>query len=350
MTTADKFSMVIAAIALLCAIQILINTQKSRRIRQFPMVLFAFLFVVVEVVCISLNLKKLTGPLNLLLVGDFRNVQMVLCNIAIMVSFVIVKQAVRPIVTSINYGQRFMELFSCGIYEYDIQYDEWFLKKKWVGYRKYVLGLVCGLGIGSAIVLALSWIWGPGNIIWMRLFPCAVLVVLNEIYCYVNGQTKEEYEHIVFGEEADSRRVSNYYLLREIYEKLMGKPMLSAHTGAEFVAKETPADIIKRLRESVNATEQIAAEFFELDGRYKTADVDCVQATINMMNRRNVVFFSPFYRDLGIYVILPLVYTLLSGKKCTIICGRKNEAEDVKNWLTDLISEFSHMRSLWRVD
>mgnify|MGYP003293669078 CR=1 FL=1 len=32
--------------------------------------------------------------------------------------------------------------------------------------------------------------------------------------------TKEEFEHSVMGDEADSRRVSNYYKLREILEKI----------------------------------------------------------------------------------------------------------------------------------
>lgn len=347
MMNAGKILLVIAAIALLCAIQSMLNTQKSRRIRQFPMVLFAFLFVIAEVVFLSISPETVTDMFQS--VDFLDNADMVLVNLAIMAVFVLVKLFVRPIATGISYSSRILDIFSCGIYEYDGQYDEWFLKKKWVGYRKFVLGLVFGLTAASGIILGMSWQLGPGNVIWMRLFPCAALVVLNEIYGFVNGQTKEEYEHCVFGDESESRRVSNYYLLREIYEKIMGEPILSAHTGAEFVAKETPADLIKKLRESELTAEQIVAEFFDLDGRYKTSDVDCVQATVNMMNRRNVVFFNPFYRDLGIYIILPMVYALMSGKKCTIICGRKNDAEDVKDWLSDLIGEFSHMRSLWRV-
>lgn len=80
----------------------------------------------------------------------------------------------------------------------------------------------------------------------------------------------------------------------------MPSPLLSAHTGCEFVAKETAADLIKKLSDSNDADDKIVSEYFELNGRYKTADVDCVQATQNMMHRKNVVFFNPFYRDLGI--------------------------------------------------
>lgn len=45
-----------------------------------------------------------------------------------------------------------------------------------------------------------------------------------------------------------------------------------------------------------------------------------------------------------------MVTALLSGKKCLILCGRKSCTEDIRNWLKELLKDYSHMSSLWRVE
>ena len=68
-------------------------------------------------------------------------------------------------------------------------------------------------------------------------YPCAAIAVMNEIYNYINGQTKEEFAHSVLGDEADARRISSYYKLREIYEEILPEPLLTAHTGVSLLAQ-----------------------------------------------------------------------------------------------------------------
>lgn len=336
-------------IALGCAFQNVVNAKKNRRIRQLPMVLVAIVLMIAGVVLwvsYSWVIEKLIAiTSSYLLYAD-----LLIINLTLLFGFVLVKMVLRPIVSAIFNNKKILKIFSLSIYEYDDEYDEWFLKKQWINFREYVFSLVCGVVVACGLYLGLTWVLGRESPLWMMLFPCAALVVLNEIYGYINGQTKEEFEHSVLGDVADSRRVSNYYKLREILERLLPEPLLSAHTGCEFIGKETPADTIKKLKESEKSEDQVTAEYFELNGRYKTADVDCVQATLDMMHRKNVVFFNPFYRDVSMYITLPLVHALLSGKKCVVLCGRMNAAEDVKLWLTDLLREYSHMRSLWRVN
>ena len=45
-----------------------------------------------------------------------------------------------------------------------------------------------------------------------------------------------------------------------------------------------------------------------------------------------------------------MVKSLLAGKKCVVLCGRKNAVSDVKEWLSEMLREYSHMKSLWRVN
>ncbi len=69
-----------------------------------------------------------------------------------------------------------------------------------------------------------------------------------------------------------------------------------------------------------------------------------------MMHRKNVVFLNPFYRDLEMYVTLPMVSALLSGKKVLVICGRNSEAENILTWTRSFLAGFSRIDSLWRVE
>lgn len=205
-------------------------------------------------------------------------------------------------------------------------------------------------GEGETVKAIATWLSGPSSALWLFFFPCAAIVVANEIYNFINGQTKAEFEHSVLGDESDARRVSNYYKLREILEQILPEPLLSAHTGCEFIGTQSPADLIKSMADSDDKTNKVIADYFQADGRYIVANVDCVQATVQMMKRRNVVFFNPFYRDLEMYITLPIITTMLSGKKCVVLCGRKSAAEDVKVWISDLLEEYSHMQSMWRVN
>ena len=338
----------IISVALLCLLINLVNTKKNRRIRQFPLIVFSFVLMVIAILVLIKNYdftEKIIELSSFLLHSN-----LVIINLILLLGFLVLKLILRPICTAVFKKKKVLEFFSLTIYEYDEEYDEWFLKKQWKNYRKFFFWLIGGTVLSSGLYLGLTWVFGPTSKIWFLIFPCAALIVLNEIYGFINGQTKEEFEHSILGDDADARRVSNYYKLREILEQILPVPLLSAHTGCEFVGKETPADLIKKLNESDDSNDRITSEYFELNGRYKTADVDCVQATLDMMHRKNVVFFNPFYRDLSMYITLPMVKSLLAGKKCVVLCGRKNAASDVRKWLSDMLREYSHMNSLWRVN
>ena len=342
-----KILLSIVVITLTCLLINVINVKKRRRIRQFPVIFLAAAAMVVGIIVLDKNPQIIEKIKNL---WEYLNDSDILVgNVLLLFSFALFKLIVRPIVTALFKKKKILENFSLTIYEYSDDYDEWFLKKQWAEYRKYAKGLVCGIIVSAGVFLGLTWSKGPGSVLWQLLYPCAALVVANEICAFVNGQTKEEYEHSVMGSDSLSQRVSNYYKLREILEKILPGPLLSSHTGSEFVGRETAADLLHKFAESENSNDRIVADYFEADGRYKTADVDCVQATQTLMNHRSVVFFNPFYRDLSTYITLPIVHTLLSGKKCVVLCGRSSSAADVRDWLSELLSEYSHMRTLWRV-
>jgi len=338
----------IGAIALLCVMLNLINAKKNRRIRQFPIIGISTILMVVAVVVLINNFGFTDN-----LIGShsfFQNSNLVIVNLVLLIGFFAIKLIIRPICSAVFKKRNILETFSLTIYVYNEDYEEWFLKKQWKNFRKFFFGLLCGLVIVSGVYLGLTWLMGKESLLWFMFFPCAAVAVINEIYGYVNGQTLEEYEYSVLGEDSSSRKVSKYYKLRVILEQLLPSPLLSGYTGCEFIQRNSSADFIRKMKETDDTVDLITSEYFEMNNRYKTADVDHVQATLDMMHRKNVVFFNPFYRDISMYVTLPMARSLLDGKKCVVLCSRNNTADDVKKWLTEILCEYSHMKQLWRVN
>lgn len=347
MMNEQKMLISVVIVALLSTFQIAVNGARDRRIRQLPV-------TVLSVALMAIGIYAWTGHMAAASAfcasADFlADGEIMVVNIALMLGFSLIRIVLRPIVSAVCRGNTVLNGFSLGLYRYSEEYDEWFLQKKWANFRAYFFAIVCAVNLTAGVFLGLTWQYGPGSPVWLMIFPCAAAVVLNETYNFINGQTMEEFEHSVMGDAADARRVSNYFKLREILEQILPGALLSAHTGCEYIGTESAADFLKEKRGTGDPADKAAAEYFDIGGRYKTANVDLVQATFQMMHRHNVIFFNPFYRDSEMYITLPLVRTLLSGNKCVVLCGRRSAVQDVKEWIADLLCRYSHMRTLWRV-
>ena len=357
-----KILICIVVVMVVTLLQTVINLQKNYRVKQVLLPLVALLYSIIAVIITWDDVHKVTEWIanyqelarfseETAQLADFINAsEVAILNIRIMLLFLGVKGMLFPIIEKFCSHKTFLEGMVIEFYHFDNDYEEWFLCKRWVNFRTFFFAIVCSFSVTTGIYLGMAWMLGKEHLLWNLAFPCAALLVLNECYNFINGQTKEEFEHSVYGDEADSRKISNFYKVREVLEQMLPEPMLSSHTGYEYAGKQTPAGLIDKWKESNDRIDVITAEYFEVDNRYMSADIDCVQATGQLMHRQNVVFFNPFYRDLSMYVILPLVNVLLSGKKCTVITGRRSNQLDVKDWLTKILSKYSYMKLLWRVE
>lgn len=348
--TQDNAVRVIAAvilIALLCLLQKLINTRKIHRGRQAALPCIAVVFGIAASVLLSMRYDWAQAACSS---REFlEHGEILLMNLLLMALFLPVKCIACPIVSFLWKDSKLMELTSVRFYEYDEVYHEWFLQKRWSDFRRIVrVFALCG-GALSAVLLAATWIGGPDSRLWMAAFPCASLLVLNEIWHFINGQTREEFVHSVLGDEADSRREGSYVRIRDIYEKVFAPQVLAAHTGCEFSARQGCTDLLKQMEQSEDAAERNTAKFFLTYDSKEPFDADCIQATSTMMHGSSVLFFQPFYRDLGVYLTLPVVNGLMRGRKCLVVSGRRSTSKDAVLWLAELLKDYSHLRSMWRV-
>lgn len=349
METSDIIKLVspIAIIFVLNLLQILINTKKINRIKQLPMVPISVVFVITS--CIFLVyykelVAKISGMHPIL-----ADAGVVILNVLIFLSFLLRKLITRPIVTAICNNNKILSKFAFDYYEYDDNYSFWFVKEKWANFRKVVLAVSIGLSLATGAFLGLTFFFGKGSSTWILAIPSIIIIIINEFYCYINGLTRREFNHLMYGSDVLSQRISNFYKLRELLERMLEEPLLSGQSGNEFLARETPKDILDNWIKEGEPLDQTTANYFLSKDRYKKADIDCVLATRKLMHHKNVIIFNPFYRDLSMYLVIPAVHALISSKKVIVLCGRNNMVEDAMDWIASELEKFSHMRSLWRV-
>ena len=345
----EKYEIVVCIVvaAVLSFLQNVVNLKKYRRARQFPLPVIAFALCIAATV---IGYDKMDEIAMMCIKGTpLYNCDIALVNGIIFVALIAIKLALCPICSYVCKEKAILDLFAVSYYSYDEDYGEWFLNRKWTNFRKYFRAIVCTLTLITGLYLGLTWMLGVKSFVWQYIFPVTVLFVVNEIFGFINGQTKEEFEHDVLGVNTDFRKYGAYYKIREVFEQILPEPLLTAHTGFEYAGKYTPLTLIEELKNSESRVDNLVAEFFEIDDRFITADIDYVQATRQMMHRKNVIFYNPFYRDLEQYIILPMTNALLSGKKCVVISGRTSNCDDIKIWLEEALYSYTHMQSLWCV-
>lgn len=350
-----KAALVFAIITVFYFLQNLFNIKKYRRGRQVLMPAIAMVYSTVAVILLTIHRESIQTKLNELLSRlshgsvTLDSSVIILLNSLLVLLFLVIKCIARPILTKKWESKSLMEATSAKYYEYDEVYDEWFLQARFINLRAITKILAVCIAALTAALLTMTWLNGPGSGEWLLAFPCAALVVFNEIKSYICGQTREEYIESVLGDEADSRKVGNFYRIREIYEKRFPGQLLASHTGTEFMSHKAATDLLYKLEASEDKVDRAVAQYFlTLDDQVKL-EPDSVYAANLMMHSESAVFFNPFYRDLGVYITLPLVNSVLEGKNCLVVGGTNTVCQDVSMWLSDMIKDYSHIRTMWRV-
>lgn len=347
MQNLTKFFAALIVTALFCVIQFVLNVKKTRRARQAVMPVLA---LAVEIAGTIVVLRHFKWVSLIALLSDYlENSEIAIINLLLMVGFILLKLVICPIVSAVFKNNKLVRLTSSAFYDYDSEYNEWFLMPKWIVLRELFFVLLCGLTFISGCFISLTWLLGKGSFLWFAACPCAVVVVVCEIYNFLNGQTKEEYHNSIYGESSASEKVGGYYKMREVYEQLLSSALLAAHTGYEYIGKRSAYTLLEKMNGSVSHADNLTESYFTTSCRDIHPDADYVEATRRLMNGENVVVLNPFYRDIGVYITLPIVNALLSGKKCVVISGRMAVCDDVINWLAELLKDYTHLKSFWTV-
>lgn len=330
----------------------IINIKKEYRGRQILAVYLSPVISIIGVVVAYIFFDKIEALDQIVSIENspLYGTGVLVWNAIIVVAYLLIKIILCPIMKSVWANRSKMELTSDTWYEFDEDNSEWFLKIRYRNVRtifnvfSWVLTFVC------IVILSLSSVFESDSVLWLKVFPVAAIIIITEIYNFLSGYTKPEFLHSVGGEDISSTKQGAYFKLRRIYETLFPSAMLVSHTGNEFAGKEGATELLNKYQESDDPIEQIVGDYYshlkKKDGLF---DVDLVTMTNTLLHGESSVVFNPFYRDLGEYLLLPLVHNLVNNKKCLIIVGRGALCSDVISWAKEILKEYSRTRCLWRV-
>ena len=235
-------------------------------------------------------------------------------------------------------------------YRFDDREGAWVLQEKWINFRRAVLCVLVTATLGAGVAAGLAWGGGMhSGYLQVYVFPAIMLIVLAEFYDFLTGPEGTETGDRFGGEPAGATRVSQYFRLREILEKLFPDQLLAAHTGSEFQENAGATDMLKAMASSTDRIDRIVADHFSHREKGMELDPDYIRATSNLMHRKSVIFSNPFYHDSGLYTLLPIVNTLLSDHRVLVITARASTQKDVAQWLQESIGKYTRVDALWSV-
>ena len=350
MTQADINRLIFVALTILgmCLLQRVINYKRQNRARQAVMPVIAIVYDILAIIYLMLHdsdIHKLNQFYQTLTGCD-----VAIANILLFGGYLILKIICLCVLKKIFRDTERMQKITDLFYVYDDETGNFFLRETQTDTRYIAKGFAWGSTGLTITLLAASWIGGTDKWTFNYFFPAAVTVVLWELWYYINGLTKEEYMTSIGGHSASYRKVSSFYRIREIYEKLFPGQILSAHTGCEYAASVGTTDMLREQELSEDRIDQIVARYFNTYGEREKFEADYVQAVNQMMHGKSTISFNPFYRDQGKYLVLPIISALLKGKKCIVVCGRRSITCDVPEWLREQLRAYTRLQSMWRVE
>ena len=272
-------------------------------------------------------------------------------NAAFVLIFLVLKSICLPIFSKIwGSNPGLMEGTAGLCYEYDQEYQRWFLQERWRDGRKLFSAFCLASFLMAVILLAMSQQFSSWPVFQALPYPCFACLMLGEVTFLMGGYTRSEYEEDILGDDAESRRIINLTKLREILKQLFGDRLLLESTELESAGKEGVTDLLEELAAGEKHTDRITAEYFEIlkaDGA--KLDVDNILTARSLLEGKSVLFCNPFYKDLTQYFLLPMTDKLMHRRKCLVIAGRKSTEPEIRRWMEEALREHLKMSGLWRV-
>lgn len=332
------------------------NLEREQRAYQIAMPLLALLYALVLNVFLddisTLVLRFLQWLASLASFLEFLTSAasgffMILMNVLLMIGFILIKKLCMPLLVKL--WTKYVPLFqnTSGLfYEWEEARSRWVLKDHFGDMRRVLRWMRAGGCIVSfGLFAVILYINEPG--IWqVPFYPVLGLMVLVEIVYFMDGLTASEARTSVGGEDEVSLFQANYARLRVVLGRIFPESLLNGGAREKGLNhKDGSQDYLETLMTSDEHLRKVCGTYFQqLVKKGYPVDSQYVDATLHILKRQSVLFSTPFYRDLTIYLFFAINRALMSHEKVLIICGRDAIIDDVIEWVKDAVVEVSHLR------
>ena len=279
-------------------------------------------------------------------------VSFIFLNLFVLAAYLIIKAIlIKTVVKGFNADPLALEPVKSLCYDYSIDHSAWFLKEDLAQARDLLKMLFYFTCIFTGVLLIASVYLFRISIIQTMFYPVFCVILVGELYFYLDGITLPAYKHEVLGEDDESQKKANYSLLRARLKKLFGDKLLADDVESTYTVAEdtTMEDVIKQFEEDEDPVVNNLAEYIKTIRTRGKLDTNYLYSMRDLLDGKSIIFNNPFYRDLIPYAFYPMNRKLLAHKKVLVILGRHAMEEDAVNWVKEGIGSVTGLPELWRV-
>ena len=249
-------------------------------------------------------------------------------------------------------GKKHFDWFAGLVYYKDERKGKWFVREAYsqgVTLMKtlYIVTFVFGvIGIGIT-----AWMY-QHELIASLYYPVFSLILVGEIYFYLNGPFYCEERTTLEGEADSSDSICDYTLMRNVLRRSFGDKLLSENTTVNngLLHYRTNDELIGTLEDD----DEVAIEAYGKFMRRKTmqgldVDQNYLMSGLDLLKGKSILFNNPFYYDLIPYIFYPMNRAILRRRKVLVVCGRHAIEQGVEDWLRDGLTSVCHIPTLWNI-
>lgn len=215
-------------------------------------------------------------------------------------------------------------------WEYDTSYEKRFLKERYVVIRKSLKAYLTLLTSDEVCQIIFSRVIGKN---WDDIDRLAYIFIITAVYKIFCAYTKQEYEEMW-------NKIPTYKESLKEYEKNLKKygylPVTKViknplRTVRKRVLDERPMDKEERFLYSC------------------TNSLDHLELMRALLKEKSVLTDTPFYKDMGVALFMPLHEALLKEKKIIILSGGSESREEIEAWIKAGLLSVTEMEEFWRI-
>lgn len=380
-----KLVIAILPFVILCFANRKLNLVKSSRSKQFPMPIIAFVYVAVmmfltdfvnsRLIKFILWIPKAVESLAkaswmpgaiqgvILKVADFisRLIESInlgfwiffISNIAISLLYLLIKRICMAIINkTVKLDGAMHGKIAENFYDFFPEKNKWCLREDYVQARSFLKVFYFSAVVVSCLLMLVSCKYYSIELIKAVFYPVFGILLIGELYFYLDGVTKREYTSDILGEDEDAYKVANYSLLRKFLRSVFGDKLLAENTSVHVALFDnvTTEEIIRDLEK--NEDPKIATFAIYADALNKTGfqiDHNYLNSCLDLLNGKSVLFNNPFYNDLIPYAFYPMNRMLLSHQKVLVVLGRHSTEADIHTWLEKGIEAVTNIPFMWNI-
>ncbi len=244
------------------------------------------------------------------------------------------------------------EKISGVFYEFFSERNSWCVREPYAQARNFLRVFYYTALVLSSLLMLVSRHFYQDGLFESVFYPVFGVVVMGEVYFYLDGLTRREYTNDVLGEDEEAYRTVNYSLLRKFLRSLFGDKLLTENTSVNnALAYDVTTDQILRELEKREDTKvaSFAAYYSGLNAAGMSIDHNYLYSSLDMLEGKSVLFNNPFYNDLIPYAFYPMNRTLLSHRKVLVVLGRHAIEEDIRGWLERGVEAVTNIPFLWNI-